>query len=164
VRRTATDVSTVDLEDLYGIHLLVHIASEIQSQVLPRLVIPVVILSGFDNERISTLGLQPANSQGSHILADSVKTVRYLDAGAIDVLISPLSKDQVHSLAVHAYRVHKEITREETSFLASKRNRKVSWVGVDEKRPYAYLREAMVSNLMNGICSPEAVGELLDPA
>ena len=34
-----------------------------------------------------------------------------------------------------------------------KRGRKRSWVGVNsDERPYAYLREAMVSGLMDGIC------------
>jgi hypothetical protein len=38
-----------------------------------------------------------------------------------------------------------------------RRGRKRSWVGVNEQKPFAYLREAMVSGLMNGICrlSPE---------
>ena len=33
-----------------------------------------------------------------------------------------------------------------------KRGRKRSWVGIDDQKPYAYLREAMVSGLMDGIC------------
>lgn len=32
-------------------------------------------------------------------------------------------------------------------------NRNRSWVGLGESKPYAYLREAMVSGLMDGICS-----------
>lgn len=32
------------------------------------------------------------------------------------------------------------------------KGRKRSWVGVNEQKPFAYLREAMVSGLMNGIC------------
>lgn len=42
--------------------------------------------------------------------------------------------------------------------------RKVSWVGVSEAKPYAYLREAMVSGLMNRICNPDGVtlGERID--
>jgi hypothetical protein len=31
----------------------------------------------------------------------------------------------------------------------------MSWVGIDPDKPYAYLQEAMVSNLMSGICSQE---------
>jgi hypothetical protein len=88
---------------------------------------------------------------------------RFLDAGAIDVLPSPLGLDRVQGLAVHAYRTYKEVTREAASFVLEKRNRKLSWVGIDEERPYAYLREVMVSGLMNGICNPDSVGECIDP-
>jgi hypothetical protein len=88
---------------------------------------------------------------------------RFLDAGAIDVLPSPLGIDRVQGLAVHAYRTYKEVSREAASFVLQKRNRKLSWVGIDEERPYAYLREVMVSGLMNGICNPDSVGESIDP-
>jgi hypothetical protein len=36
--------------------------------------------------------------------------------------------------------------------------RKRSWVGVEEEKPYAYLREQMVSSLMEGIVNPQSVG------
>lgn len=152
---------TVEPDDIYGTHLLMHVYSEIQSRNFSKLVIPVVILSGLDRDQPTT----PLPSPGLHgprILTDTVRLVRYLDAGAVDVLSSPLSIDNVHGLAVHAYRVHKEVSRAETTFLTTKRNRKLSWVGVDDAKPYAYLREAMVSSLMSGICNPESVGESLD--
>ncbi|KAF2095643.1 HD-domain/PDEase-like protein, partial [Rhizodiscina lignyota] len=44
---------------------------------------------------------------------------------------------------------------DEARFLAKKKNRKLSWVGVDEDSPYSFLREAMVSSLMGGICDPQ---------
>ena len=93
---------------------------------------------------------------------DTVRLSKYLDSGAVDVLSSPLSKERLQSLAVHAYRLQKEAARDEASFLTTKRNRKLSWVGVDDAKPYAYLREAMVSNLMTGICNPETVGDSLE--
>ncbi|KAI9810222.1 MAG: 3',5'-cyclic-nucleotide phosphodiesterase [Phylliscum demangeonii] len=43
--------------------------------------------------------------------------------------------------------------------LVVKRARKRSWVGVDEQKPHAYLREAMVSGLMDRICNPDHVGD-----
>jgi len=149
--------------DIYGMHLLQHVSSEIQSRNLSKLVVPVVVLSGLDREWASS-NLPSPSVHGSQVLTDTVRLVRYLDAGAVDVLSSPLSKDHVHGLAVHAYRVHKEVSREESGFLTNKRNRKLSWVGVgvDDSKPYAYLREAMVSNLMGGICNPETVGESLN--
>lgn len=156
-------------------HLLVHISSEIQQQSLSKLVVPIAVLSGLDiNKSLSALrdqlsldsipaGAATPSVHGSRMLTDPGRMIRYLDAGAVDVLTSPVTKDRVHGLAVHAYRVYKEVCREKGNFLASKRNRKLSWVGVDEEKPYAYLREAMVSGLMNGICNPDYVGEAIDP-
>ncbi|KAF2497013.1 HD-domain/PDEase-like protein [Lophium mytilinum] len=158
----AVNVDGNNLDDLYGMHLLVHISSEIQSRNVSKLVIPVVVLSGLDRDWAST-NLPSPSVHGSQVLTDTVRLVRYLDAGAVDVLSSPLSKDHVQGLAVHAYRVHKEVSKEEYGFLTSKKNRKLSWVGVDDEKPYAYLREAMVSNLMSRICNPEAAGDSIDP-
>lgn len=87
---------------------------------------------------------------------------KYLDAGAVDVLTTPLSNERVQGLSTHAYRRHKEAVQEESSFVLEKRNRKLSWVGIDEERPYAYLREVMVSGLLSGICNPETVGATFD--
>jgi hypothetical protein len=138
--------------------LLSHIFSEIQTKTMSRLIVPVVVLSGFEREWAST-NLPSPSVHGSQVLSDTVRLTRYIDAGAVDVLTSPLSKDHVQGLAVHAYRVYKEVSAKEASFLTLKRNRKLSWVGVDDTKPYAYLREAMVSGLMSHICNPESVGE-----
>ncbi|ORY08716.1 hypothetical protein BCR34DRAFT_389625 [Clohesyomyces aquaticus] len=161
--RRIARVNSIEPDDIYGMHLLTHVSSQIQSKNLSRLVVPVVILSGLDRDWASD-SLPSPSVHGSQVLTDTVRLVRYLDAGAVDVLSSPLSRDNVSGLAVHAYRVHKEVTREETGFLAVKRNRKLSWVGyhVNDTKPYGYLREAMVSNLMGGICNPEMVGDSLD--
>lgn len=133
--------------DVYGVHLLAYLSSEIQQRVRSRLVIPIAVLAG-----------------KTDLLAEPTRMSRFLDAGAIDVLPSPLGLDRVQGLAVHAYRTYKEVTRESASFVLEKRNRKLSWVGIDEERPYAYLREVMVSGLMNGICNPDSVGEFIDPS
>ncbi|KAI5195184.1 HD-domain/PDEase-like protein [Aureobasidium subglaciale] len=133
--------------DVYGVHLLAYLASEIQQRVRSRLVIPIAVLAG-----------------KTDLLAEPMRMSRFLDAGAIDVLPSPLGIDRVQGMAVHAYRTYKEVAREEASFVLQKRNRKLSWVGIDEERPYAYLREVMVSGLMNGICNPDSVGECIDPS
>ncbi|KAK8228517.1 hypothetical protein BKA81DRAFT_103883 [Phyllosticta paracitricarpa] len=152
----------IEPEDLYGMHLLRHISAEIQDHRLPRLIIPVIILSGLNREETGSNTSSPTPG-GSRVLTDTVRLVRYLDAGAVDVLASPLSKDHIHGLAVHAYRINKEVMREKSSFLASKKARKVSWVGVNEEKPFAYLREAMVSNLMGNICCPDTAQDTLDP-
>ncbi|KAF1991910.1 HD-domain/PDEase-like protein [Aulographum hederae CBS 113979] len=48
-------------------------------------------------------------------------------------------------------------TPEPSPSISKKRNRQLSWVGVEEAMPYSYLREAMVANLMSGICDPQSV-------
>ncbi|KAL6712409.1 3',5'-cyclic-nucleotide phosphodiesterase [Coniothyrium glycines] len=150
-------------DDIYAMHLLTHISSEISSRNFSKLVVPVVMLTGLNQEEASSTGPLPSPALGtSHPLTDTVRLTRYLDAGAVDVLSSPLSKDRIHGLVIHAYRLQKDYAREEASFLTTKRNRKLSWVGVDDSKPYAYLREAMVSNLMTGICNPETVGDSID--
>lgn len=147
---------------IYGMNLLTHITAEIQARTMSKLVIPVVVLSGFEREWASS-NLPSPSVHGSQVLSDTVRLTRYLDAGAVDVLTSPLSRDHAQGLAVHAYRTYKEVGASEAAFLAQKRNRKLSWVGVDDTKPYAYLREAMVSKLMGHICDPETVGESHDP-
>jgi hypothetical protein len=147
--------------DIYGTHLLTHVSAEISSRNFSKMVVPVVMLTGLEREA-GPSGLPSPGIYGARVLTDTVRLSRYLDAGAFDVFSSPLSKDRMHGLVIHAYRVQKEFAREEASFLTSKRNRKLSWVGVDDAKPYGYLREAMVSNLMTGICNPETVGDSLE--
>jgi len=152
-------------DDLYAMHLLTHISSEISSRNFSKLVIPVVMLTGLGHHDGTTPAgplSSPASHASSHLLTDTFRLSRYLDAGAVEVLASPLSKDRMHSLVIQGYRLQKDFAREEASFMTTKRNRKLSWVGVDDTKPYAYLREAMVSNLMTRICNPETVGESLD--
>lgn len=167
-RHTTNDYLEVDRTDrmdgslVYGMNLLTHVTAEMQAKTMSKLVIPVVVLSGFEREWASS-NLPSPSVHGSQVLSDTVRLARYLDAGAVDVLTSPLSRDHVQGLAVHAYRTYKEVGASEAAFLAQKRNRKLSWVGVDDTKPYAYLREAMVSNLMGHICDPETVGESHDP-
>lgn len=119
------------------------------------------MLTGLISESASAAA-PPSSLHKTQVLTDTVRLSKYLDCGAVDVLSSPLSKERLQSLAVHAYRLQKEAARDEASFLTTKRNRKLSWVGVDDAKPYAYLREAMVSNLMTGICNPETVGDSLE--
>lgn len=149
--------------DVYGVHLLAYLSSEIQQRVRSRLVIPIAVLAGkTDVSSLLPCFCLPMPDR-NQLLAEPTRMSRFLDAGAIDVLPSPLGLDRVQGLAVHAYRTYKEVTREAASFVLEKRNRKLSWVGIDEERPYAYLREVMVSGLMNGICNPDSVGECIDP-
>jgi hypothetical protein len=72
--------------------------------------------------------------------------------GAVDVIVSPLTAKCVTSLEICIYRAYKEAVHEQQMMMQVRRGRQRSWVGVNEGKPYAYLREAMVSGLMKHIC------------
>ena len=152
-----------DPPEFYGMALLLHIAAEQREHAMSKLVIPIVLLSGFQQEVGWTSPPTPSPGIPSpYAQNDLVRMVRYLDAGAVDVLTSPLSRDRLYGLTTHAYRTYKEYAHAESSFLMEKRKRKLSWVGVDETKPYAYLRESMVSSLMGNICNPSSVVDTFD--
>lgn len=154
----------------YGLSLLQWISTEIQYQSLSRLVVPVAVVAIPEKSRGTspTRGRASSRTEGQLsytsfpavakrkaglvIPLDQARTMQYLDIGAVDVLTSPLLPDRLPSLAIHAYRAHKDASKEQRAILEMKRGRKRSWVGVDDSKPYAYLREAMVSGLMDGIC------------
>ncbi len=152
--------------EAYGVSLLQWIASEIQYQSLSRLVVPVAVVASYDHNSLAVkMTRGRTNSRGEGQLnyptkkhaglitpLDQARTMRYLDVGAVDVLTSPLLPDRLPSLAIHAYRAHKDASKEQRALLEMRRGRKRSWVGVDDQKPYAYLREAMVSGLMDNIC------------
>ena len=154
-------------QEAYGLDLLQWIASEIQYQSLSKLIVPVAVVSiPEDALTITSRGRTSSKSDETHfspyisapkrpglvVPLDQVRTMRYLDAGAVDVLTSPLLQERLPSLGIHAYRAHKDASKDQRALLEMKRGRKRSWVGVDDQKPYAYLREAMVSGLMDGIC------------
>lgn len=152
-------------DDLYSFALLQQISAEISFKNLSRLVIPIAMIhyreSGVAMRHAATGGARPRPSSnsfgrlsGSPMSAsretteafapvESSRMLKCLDEGAIDVLTSPLQKDRVYGLAAHAYRAHIEATRDQTAFLPTKRLRKRSWVGVEDGKPFAYLRESM---------------------
>jgi 3',5'-cyclic-nucleotide phosphodiesterase len=159
------DVETDD--ESYGLGLLQWIVSEIQYQSLSKLIVPVALVTipknttspgrgRTDSRTGGYLDFDPfaaPKKQATLVTPlDQVRTMKYLDLGAVDVLTSPLLQDRLPSLAVHAYRAHKDASKDQRALLELKRGRKRSWVGVDDQKPYAYLREAMVSGLMDGIC------------
>lgn len=158
IHRSITGESAIDAADIYGLRLLTHIASEIQFRKLSKLVIPIAVVSGLARDG-APANVPSTSLHGSQTFSDSARLTKLIDAGAVDVLTSPITKSDVQSLAMHAYRTFREVTRGENAFKLAKRNRKMSWVGVEDEKPYAYLREAMVSNLMAGICSPEEATE-----
>ena len=156
-------------EDFHGLMLLRHIASEISHANLSKLTVPIATIR--DMQNVATRGgnssdmiddeRQPSkppninkglsnlrNQTDSHGIssdntADISIIMRCLETGAVDVVTSPFVKDRIQSLAIHGFRAHIEGSKEQPSFVAMKSLRKRSWVGIDEEKPYAYLRESM---------------------
>jgi len=131
------EIHTPDEEELYGLKLLQRIITEAHLRSLSKLIIPIPVVS---------------QSASAPALSDRKLLKHCLDTGAIDVLLSPLHPSSLTSLEVHAYRGHKDAAREQQALMEVRKGRKRSWVGVNEEKPFAYLREAMVSNLMKNIC------------
>jgi 3',5'-cyclic-nucleotide phosphodiesterase len=173
LRREITFSSESD--ESYGLQLLSRIASDLQVDEGVQLIIPVAIVQPNRKDSYdAAIQRNPANSvsrapfgsetepvpleDGSDFIEPTLM-LQCLEAGALDVVKSPLDKAGIMGLTVHAYRIYKNAKKEEASFLASTRTRKQSWVGVEEEKPYAYLREAMVKKLLKGICDPQHVIE-----
>lgn len=121
-------------EDSYGVQLLALLSSDLQLQEGPKLIIPVAVLRSADST---------SDAIDNLLSMESNQVARCLDAGAVDVLSPPLQPSRVHGLVTHAYRVRRAAQKEITRFMAIKKSRKQSWVGVQSEQPYAYLREAM---------------------
>lgn len=151
--------------EIYGLRLLDKVMYETHSRNLSKLVvaIPVVTLS-----LLQTPPLDTSNDHANLILDTEQKDQtagsptrspinrallrKCLNSGATDVMASPLHINTLATLEIHAYRAHKEVLREQQTLMEIRRGRKRSWIGVQEEKPFSYLREAMVSSLMGGIC------------
>ena len=155
-----------DDQDQHGATVLQRISADKAKSTLSKLVVPVAML----HER-KTVGTAGSRGLGSHLARPSSggfdrnnrsissaqmessirftpsiepwQMLRCINLGAVDVLSSPLTEDRIANLAIHAYRATDEAQKERSALLATKRLRKRSWVGFDDKKPYAYLREQM---------------------
>jgi len=154
-------------EELYGLALLQRIISESYLRNLSKMVLPVPVVnfprpdsphpsdsSSDVREEIANAKLHP-NSPMNRRIANRRMLKKCLDLGATDVMASPMNGKCITNLEVHAYRAHREAARDQKALLEVRRGRKRSWVGISEEKPFSYLREAMVSSLMNGICRIE---------
>lgn len=153
--------------------MLSRIASDLQVEEGVQLIIPVAIVQPKRRDSYDHALLQAETNyvlrapygpetEASKVDADQSDIIdpqmmlQCLDAGALDVVRSPLDKAGIMGLTVHAYRIYKKAKNEQKGFMATtRRRRKQSWVGVEEEKPYAYLREAMVKKLLKGICDPQ---------
>lgn len=147
LRRSLTFSSESD--ELLGLHLLSRISSDIQVREVPNVIVPIAVLrtqgppSGDDSEERSKAAEDTDNRQRTADLMRKRAIQRCVDAGAVDVLNSPMDGSMLDSLAVHAYRTQKSVEKEKSRFLADTKLRKESWVGATDEKPFAYLREAM---------------------
>lgn len=169
-RREITFSSESD--ESYGLQLLSRIASDLQVDEGVKLIIPVAIVQpqrkDYRDEALESVRppeisrapygpeLKPVEIKDTSDIIDAQLMLQCLDAGALDVVKSPLDKAGIMGLTVHAYRIYKNAKKEQAGFMAmARRSRKQSWVGMEEEKPYAYLREAMVKKLLKGICEPQ---------
>lgn len=73
---------------------------------------------------------------------DSASVLKFLEAGAKEILYST-NEECLLGLTVVATHAFLEGKKTRPAFLALKKQRKISWVGVQEDKPYAHLRETM---------------------
>ena len=156
---------TSDASDLYGQALLQYICAEVSNSNLSRRIVPVAMVYNTEYEFVagftankaasrpssgafsskfakpnSSSPRRPVSKKGA---PDSRRVLKSVDLGAVEVVPSPIPEDRLQCLMVHAYRAHREALRERSEYLQKKKVRKLSWLGNNDKRPYAYLREKM---------------------
>lgn len=162
IRRRSQATPRASDDDLYGLALLQKIFSEAHLRNLSKLVVPIPVIpypkkppvtADRSNEMCETPNCgSKSPSQGSSVNGDRRLLKTCLDLGATDVMRSPMNAKCITNLEVHLYKAHRDAAREQQAMMEFRRGRKRSWVGINDEKPYAYLREAMVSSLMNGIC------------
>ena len=136
----------VNIDNLEGIPLLQYI----QLDGLVAHVAPILLLPSGGFELLGT--------------SKSKRTYpEYFAFGAADVVQTPLTPDRASGLPAHGFRVSQRWSSG-ASANEQPTKRRASWVGVDESKPYAYLRESMVSGLMDRICDPAYIEKGIDPA
>ncbi|KAK4148441.1 hypothetical protein C8A00DRAFT_38989 [Chaetomidium leptoderma] len=150
---------TEDQEELYGLALLRRILSESYVRNASKLVVMIpIIASPFGDHTTDHDGLgeargqDAADAEAATRVANKQMLKKCLDMGATDVMTSPINAKCVSNLEVHAYRAHLDAARDQKVLTELRRGRKRSWVGISDEKPFAYLREAMVSKLMGWIC------------
>ena len=150
------------MESLDGMQLLRHVTHNRRSRKSLDNTVLVALLTGNSDSDQSHSG----NNRGRHVSRENHRRksifnlwTTYMDAGAADVMTSPFNASRAESLTAHVYSFQKGSNRRSSSTA----KRKTSWVGVGDSRPFAYLREVMVSGLMDRICDPEYVDERIDP-
>ena len=179
--------SLSDPVEAYGVSLIQLISTEISCSTLSKLVLPFAVThhqlrdipAGREGNfspisprtRLASDGsgvqgpakIRWSDRDGIDISApvEPTRLMRCLEAGAVDVLTSPLQRHRIFSLTVHAYQAHKEALKDQAAFLATKRIRKRSWVGVEDSQPYGYLRESMYVVFLGQFVAFQAAFDIL---
>ena len=120
-------------------NLLRAIASQIALADSSMLIMPVAFIQSQEDDVYAARQHQSARDEP--LLPP--KLLRCLDDGAVDVVFTPLSHDRIRSIASQSYRQRKDRSKKRASSQEIRKSRKRSWVGLDDRKPYAYLREEM---------------------
>ena len=166
--------AVADLKDPYGLSLLQHISTEICNLKLSKMVVPIAMIHNWEiNTTFGSRGpnTRPSRPHSGDLNSSSESTSSHhrdltfaapvvdprrlqqcLDAGAIDVLVSPLQPDRVYGLTAHAYRARHLALKGHTERSAAHRSQKRPWV---ELGNYACLLEDMYVTIRY-ICARES--------
>lgn len=124
-------------------NLLKVIASRSALADSPTLIIPVAFFQSLED--VVHADRQEHSANDGPLLPPEL--LRCFDDGAVDVVFGPLSLDRIRSMASQVYRHRKDRSRKRASSQEIRKSRKRSWVGFDDRKPYAYLREEMYVSL-----------------
>lgn len=104
----------------HGLELIKHIT---QDQRCSKLVVPVAFLN-------------------NETCLDPETVVRFLESGAKEILTT-VNEQRLLALTVVVTNAYIEGKKNKLAFHATKKQRKISWVGIQEDKPYTHLREEM---------------------
>ncbi|KAL8874599.1 MAG: hypothetical protein Q9174_000062 [Haloplaca sp. 1 TL-2023] len=136
-RRSMVSTTMSDPMPIHDVNLLQFISSQISKSELSRAIVPIVFVPSTQpphGDRGKPNTVHPALSH---------QFFKYLEDGATDVLFSPLAHDCIRCIMSNVYRVRKDESAFKAAAQEAKKTRKRSWVGIDDRKPYAYLREEM---------------------
>ncbi|GMF68876.1 unnamed protein product [Aspergillus oryzae] len=106
-------------EGAHDLKLLSGLSADIQVQESPNLIVPVAVLRSSAQPPSSV----PVDPQRNGAIPEFQQISKCLDAGAVDVLASPLSKARMQGLVVHAFRARKSALKEQSRFMSRKKLR-----------------------------------------
>ncbi|PGH33458.1 hypothetical protein GX50_03693 [[Emmonsia] crescens] len=150
-------------DDFCALELLARFSANLKIQTEVNLAVPIAVLRFVQND-VDCGKSGDSETKDDEAIAEGTENdlslvnrciTRCLDAGAVDVLTTPLDASRLQSLSVHAYKIYKTARKQQWRDLVDGRPKKHSWVGANDHQPYSYLRETMVTKLMKRICDPD---------